>query len=71
MSRAKRNQTEKAKEVVETSPVVEEPKEKQLEVTAKEVTEKQNNSNSIMSKVKKSLVKAKKSITVMLAHLEH
>ncbi|KAF3547550.1 hypothetical protein DY000_02007404 [Brassica cretica] len=46
----KRNQTEKAKEVVETSPVVEEPKEKQPEVTAKEVTEKQKNSNSIMSK---------------------
>ncbi|XP_010486067.1 PREDICTED: nucleolin 2-like [Camelina sativa] len=57
--------TEKVAEVVETEPPVvkesEEPKQ-QPEVTAKEVPVKQKHSNSIISKVKQSLVKAKKAI---------
>ncbi|CAN8269626.1 unnamed protein product [Cochlearia groenlandica] len=57
--------TEKVAEVLETQPVVEEsndePKQ-EPEVTTKEVPVKQKNSNSIMSKVKQSLVKAKKAI---------
>uniref|UniRef100_A0A1J3G395 Uncharacterized protein n=1 Tax=Noccaea caerulescens TaxID=107243 RepID=A0A1J3G395_NOCCA len=56
--------TEKVAEVVETAPVVEESNEpkQQPEVTTKEVPVKPKNSNSIMSKVKQSLVKAKKAI---------
>ncbi|XP_010433368.1 PREDICTED: microtubule-associated protein futsch-like [Camelina sativa] len=56
--------TEKVAEVVETEPVVKESDEpkQQPEVTAKEVPVKQKHSNSIISKVKQSLVKAKKAI---------
>ncbi|KAH0881467.1 hypothetical protein HID58_068861 [Brassica napus] len=54
--------TEKVAEAVETAPpVVKEIEEP--EVTTKEVVVKQKSSNSLMSKVKKSLVKAKKAIT--------
>ncbi|XP_010464145.1 PREDICTED: altered inheritance of mitochondria protein 21-like isoform X1 [Camelina sativa] len=55
---------EEVAEVVETAPVVKESDEpkQQTEVTAKEVPVKQKHSNSIISKVKQSLVKAKKAI---------
>ncbi|EOA29503.1 hypothetical protein CARUB_v10013130mg [Capsella rubella] len=56
--------TEKEAEVVETALPVKESDEakQQAEVTAKEVPVKQKHSNSIISKVKQSLVKAKKAI---------
>ncbi|CAA7015908.1 unnamed protein product [Microthlaspi erraticum] len=56
--------TEKVAEVIEAAPVVEGSDEtkQQPEVTTKEAPVKPKNSNSIMSKVKQSLVKAKKAI---------